>query len=152
MEQQSPNVLSLPFVEALYADYLRDPTSVPPVWQRYFAGIGESNGFASRPQLSPSFPRQRLFGKPGAPSPAPIDEITNGSPKTPSAPASAAAGGRQTVAPAPTSVEALVRSYRARGHLVAKIDPLGLMLGGHQATQDKPPAAEPIKKGHEDRL
>jgi len=28
-DRSSPNTLSLPFVEALYADYLRDPSSVP---------------------------------------------------------------------------------------------------------------------------
>ncbi len=110
MEQQSPNLLSLPFVEALYADYLRDPMSVPSVWQRYFAGLGESNGFASRPQLSPSFPRRRLFGTPAA-----ADAITAaGEP-----PATAVPG-----ASAMPSAEALVRSYRARGHLIAKINPL----------------------------
>src|SRR5688572_23180736 len=31
-----PNSLNLPFVESLYADYARDPNSVPPEWRRYF--------------------------------------------------------------------------------------------------------------------
>ena len=30
------NILNLPFLEGLYADYLRDPASVSPEWQSYF--------------------------------------------------------------------------------------------------------------------
>ena len=61
--KQGPNTLSLPFVEALYADYLRDSASVPPAWREYFSEIGETNGFAARPQLYPSFPPRRLYGR-----------------------------------------------------------------------------------------
>ena len=39
-----PNSVSLEFVEALYADYLRDPESVPPDWREYFQGLPEGNG------------------------------------------------------------------------------------------------------------
>ncbi|HET7903922.1 MAG TPA: hypothetical protein VFM17_05130, partial [Candidatus Eisenbacteria bacterium] len=56
--------MSLPFVEALYADYLRDPASVPDEWRRQFDAMRETNGFASRPQLAPTFPRRALYGTP----------------------------------------------------------------------------------------
>src|SRR5689334_6659512 len=34
-----PSSLNLPFIEALYADYVRDPASVMPEWRHYFEGI-----------------------------------------------------------------------------------------------------------------
>src|SRR5688572_13575205 len=63
-ETPQPNALSLPFVEALYVDFLADPESVPEAWRRYFEELGPTNGSASHPQLVPSFPRQALFGVP----------------------------------------------------------------------------------------
>lgn len=112
--QQGPNTLSLPFVEALYADYLRDPASVPDAWRRYFEGIAEANGFAARPQLAPSFPRRRLFGRP---QPAPGAPAARAAAPGPSASEADPAFAR--------SAEALFRSFRARGHLIARIDTLG---------------------------
>ena len=61
--KQSPNILSLPFGEALYAQYLRDPSAVPQEWRSWFEGLAEPNGFASDPRLEPSFPRRGLFGR-----------------------------------------------------------------------------------------
>ena len=58
---QGPNALSLPFVEALYAQYLRDPGAVPPEWRSYFERISEANGFAADPRLEPSFPKVKLY-------------------------------------------------------------------------------------------
>ena len=144
-ETPQPNALSLPFVEALYADYLTDPESVPEVWRSYFEKIGET-GFASRPQLLPSFPRQALFGVPKTASShgrtngdtegdgflgtflAPADG--NGSDEGVSATAASAD------ADFARSAEALFRSYRARGHLIARIDPLG-------SPRPMPPDLEP---------
>jgi len=119
-DRSSPNTLSLPFVEALYADYLRDPSSVPETWRRYFDEIDEANGFAAHPRLEPSFPRRRLYGTPGSTR----DEIS----ATPGA--ETAAPERAGAAAAPSSdfartVVALFRSFRARGHLAAQLDPLG---------------------------
>src|SRR5512135_2262478 len=61
--KQSPNTLSLPFVEALYAQYLRDPLAVPQEWRSYFERLAEPNGFAADPRLDPSFPRRTLYGR-----------------------------------------------------------------------------------------
>src|SRR5688572_29641296 len=58
-----PNTLSLPFVEALYAEYLRDPSAVSPGWRRYFDDLGETNGFSARPALGPSFRAAGLYGR-----------------------------------------------------------------------------------------
>src|SRR5690349_22536370 len=63
---KSPNPMSLPFEEALYADFLRDPNSVPDEWRRSFEAMREGNGFTARPQLAPSFPRRALYSAPRA--------------------------------------------------------------------------------------
>ena len=36
MDNLLPNSSSLAFVEAVYAEYLRDPNAVDPAWRRYF--------------------------------------------------------------------------------------------------------------------
>ncbi len=118
--QLGPNTLSLPFVEALYAEFIRNPASVPPEWRRYFEEVAETNGFAARPQLDPSFPRRRLFGRPD-PAGGAIDSNGTGAVAEPPGPPLAAG----TVAEFARSAEALFRSYRARGHLIARTDPIG---------------------------
>lgn len=122
--QSTPNILSLPFVEALYADYLRDATSVPETWRRYFDQIQEANGFAAHPRLAPSFPRRRLYG-----NPTPAVE-GNGADKaaTREGAAKSEAGAGTAAEPSgefARSAVALFRSFRARGHLAARLDPLG---------------------------
>jgi 2-oxoglutarate dehydrogenase E1 component len=39
-----PNTLSLPFVERLYADYLRNPAALPEDWREFFSHISHPNG------------------------------------------------------------------------------------------------------------
>jgi 2-oxoglutarate dehydrogenase E1 component len=46
-EFKLPNSVSLEFVESLYEDYLRDPTSVPADWRNYFQGLSDGNGFST---------------------------------------------------------------------------------------------------------
>jgi 2-oxoglutarate dehydrogenase E1 component len=103
-----PNSLSLPFVEGLYADYLENPSSVAPDWRRYFEGIS-GNGAARAAQLGPTFRPSSLFNPPAA-------NGHNG----------AATGARAIdIAVRQDRLDQLVRAYRVRGHMVAKIDPLG---------------------------
>ncbi|HVS09935.1 MAG TPA: 2-oxoglutarate dehydrogenase E1 component [Planctomycetota bacterium] len=105
MEPNLPSSLSLPFVEGLYADYLRDPRSVPEDWQRWFEALGNGAERAA-PRLGPSFAPPRLFDPgPGAP---------------------AARNGADDVAALQDRADQLVRAFRVRGHRAAAIDPLGL--------------------------
>src|SRR5690606_35591032 len=72
----SPNAMSLAFVEELYADFLRDPASVPEDWRRYFESSVNANGFSG--QLGPSFAPSSLFNPASAAAaPAPA-QATNG--------------------------------------------------------------------------
>src|SRR5262249_22309937 len=106
--------LSLAFAEALYADYLKDPNSVPPDWREYFAGVKHDANFTKTPRLGPSFRPATLFNPP-----------TNGHAKT-NGNGHAYANDVSDVAVRQDQVDALLRAYRVRGHMIAKVDPLGL--------------------------
>ncbi len=102
-----PDSINLPFVEDLYADYLRDARSVPLHWQRYFAGLANGDGQpVGQPRPGPTFRPASIFNPP-APRPA--------------APVAAA----HSPAALQDRVDQMVRAYRVRGHKLAKLDPLG---------------------------
>jgi 2-oxoglutarate dehydrogenase E1 component len=115
-----PNVSNLAFVEDLYADFARDPASVPEVWREYFTALGNggANG-ASSPRTGPRFRPGSLFHPSGVASGrglvllAPDRGLVAGPPLRAS-----------DVAALQDRLDRIVRSYRVRGHLIAKIDPL----------------------------
>lgn len=106
-----PGSLSLSFVESLFAEYARDPNSVPPDWRAYFDGMETSNGDeparrqAEPARLGPSFKPPALFR-------ASTNGHVNGQ---------AAA---TEVAALQDRMDQLIRSYRVRGHMIARLDPL----------------------------
>src|SRR5438445_3999411 len=59
-----PGASNLAFVEGLYEDYLRDPSSVPPDWQRYFADLGDGELRFKKARLGPSFRPFSIFNPP----------------------------------------------------------------------------------------
>lgn len=99
-----PNVGSLDFVEHLYADYRRNPAGVPAEWRSYFAGVDQEETAAAALKLEPGFARRSIFntgnghGEPGACDPQRLLLQHR--------------------------VDRLVRAYRVRGHMQARIDPL----------------------------
>ncbi len=103
-----PNHVNLDFVEQLYADYLRDPASVPQAWREYFRGTHVGDHFGAKSRLGPSFRRHSIFDPPAR-------RDGNGGLATRE---QAAVDTRQD------RVDQLVRAYRVRGHIVAQIDPL----------------------------
>ena len=117
-ETATPSHLSLAYVEDLYADYLCDPASTPPEWQRYFAALknGEPNGGPA--MSSPTFHHYSVFNPPTA---------RRNDPPHPSEP---------ELADLQERVDSLIRSYRSRGHIIAQIDPL-------RQPKAEPPELEP---------
>ena len=115
-----PDVSSLPFVEDLYLDYLKDAASVPETWRRYFEAF-PGNGLAARGTLEPSFERSSLFNPPAGRTAS-----TNGATSTTNAEAAALQ----------QRADRLVRNYRVRGHIAADLDPLG-------RPKEAPPELEP---------
>jgi 2-oxoglutarate dehydrogenase E1 component len=132
-----PNTLSLAFVEGLYQKYLVDPGAVPLEWQRYFAHIGGDGSFTNAPQLGPSFKPASLFGNtPSVSTNGNGAHVANGANAVNGAndKSSSSNATNGSLAPSGVSqalvrqdqVDALIRAYRVRGHMMASIDPLGL--------------------------
>ena len=102
------------YLERLLEEFEQDPSGVPASWREYFHG----NGHVSPPSGVPVVPfvpgngianprlgaqRRSVFNPPASPSSA-LDGST---------------------AELQDAVDQLIRAYRVRGHLVAKLDPLG---------------------------
>ncbi len=115
-----PNNLSLGFVEALYADYLKEASSVPEDWRAYFRTLANDAAgadFRSNPQLGPIQSGPGLFQSPS------FNAGRNGH----------GASGEHGIAALQDRADQMVRAYRVRGHLFAQIDPLGLPPKGNVA-------------------
>lgn len=104
--ERLPNSLNLAFVESLYIDYLRDPLSVSLDWRRYFEGFSQSEASSGRTRLGPSFRPSSLFDPPSKDGATSLGEVE--------------------VAALQDRVDQLIRNYRVRGHMIARIDPLDL--------------------------
>src|SRR6266704_6287023 len=92
-----PNASNLAFVERLYEDYLRDPASVPPDWQRYLASLGDGEFRFHKPRFGPSFRPFSIFN--------PTKRIVD-----------------PEIAAFQDRVYLLIRLYRVRGHRIARVD------------------------------
>lgn len=107
-DESLPNSISLGFIEGLYADYLNDPSSVSADWRAYFQSMNGSRTSGST-KLGPSFRPSSLFNPPDRSTPqsaAPVRDLE--------------------MAVLQDRIDQLVRAYRVRGHMIAKIDPLGI--------------------------
>lgn len=108
--EKLPGVVNLAFVEGLYEDYLREPGSVPPDWQRYFAEVAEGELRFPKPRFGPSFRPFSIFNPPSRRRPA----------------AGANRLADPEIAAMQDRVYLLTRLYRVRGHRIAQVDPLGI--------------------------
>ena len=106
-ETKLPNSVSLEFVEALYAEFLRDPESVPPDWRNYFQSFGDGNRIPATQNLTPSFKAWSIFNPPAATGNGVVAE-------------------EATTAILQERIDQLIRNYRVRGHMAAQLDPLGI--------------------------
>ncbi len=107
-----PDPPNLVFAEQLYADYLRDPGSVPELWRRYFDALRPEDRFARDVRLGPSFRPFSIFNPPAPAGTGAAAARGNGH---------AAAEGAQV---GQDRVDQLVRAYRVRGHILARFNPL----------------------------
>src|SRR5262245_39481815 len=98
------------YIEDQYERYLADPGSVPAQWRQYFQSI-------SGPGEVPHGPVLAELTRRAAPAAA---VVARGA--APAAAGAASEGAKQA------AVSRLIQTYMNRGHLVADIDPLGLMV------------------------
>jgi 2-oxoglutarate dehydrogenase E1 component len=110
------NSLSVDYVEQLYSTYLNDRNGVSPEWQQYFDSL-DDHGSATGQRVSPAFRPASIFNPPGS---------RNG----------AASDSQLRLARLQERVGLLIRNYRVRGHIIAKVDPLG-------RTQPRPDELDP---------
>jgi 2-oxoglutarate dehydrogenase E1 component len=99
------------FLDALYEQYLRDPGSVEERWRSYFAQMGGPSGERAHEPLREAIAGRAAAGR----APAPADTAGNA---------------RQA------AVSRLIQVWINRGHLIANIDPLGLMPRPHPRALD----------------
>lgn len=113
------NSSSVEYLEALYTQFLDDPSQVAPEWREYFQRLsGASTALPGRVAAAPT---PAAVASPG-PSfrPPTLFRPQNGNG------AATAAHGRMSAARAQEAVDLLIRNYRVRGHMIAKVDPLGM--------------------------
>lgn len=101
-EIELPPLSNLEFVERLYEEYLRDRSALSPEWQSYFAQM--ENGETETIKSGPSFQRRSIF----EPRYGGTVETTN----------------EEQMLVLQQRVDRLIRAYRVRGHIQARIDPL----------------------------
>ncbi|HEU4345614.1 MAG TPA: 2-oxoglutarate dehydrogenase E1 component [Candidatus Binatia bacterium] len=102
------NPANLPYVEELYASYIKDAASVPADWQAYFARLGKNGGATD-----------------GSPVAAPAEQDLYGS----SLEARARVDHRpQLISTAQDRLRQMIQAYRLMGHRAAHLDPLNLRV------------------------
>jgi len=109
------------FIEEYYLDYLHNPSKLPEGWKEFFDGLKENKEIISKTLEGPSWgPKKKI--KKGSFN---LEDLSN---------ENLSESNSATDLPliedsARNSIRAimLIRAYRIRGHLVANLDPLGLM-------------------------
>ncbi len=110
------------FAERLLSEYLAEPSRVSPSWRRYFSELLDSDGKPEvRKQAAPPAPASLQTPTPtAAPTPSPVVQSTRPLPNG-HATALQLDGARLQ-----DRLRNLMQSFRGRGHLAARLDPLGL--------------------------
>ena len=142
------------WIEQMQAAYAANPNSVPADWRAFFEELGDGSADATRNADGASWKRSKWSAPANAEETAAFDgNWTLLEPKLESKlkaakPQASEADIAQNVK---DSVRALmmIRAYRMRGHLNAKLDPLGLEDKGHQPELD--PKSYGFEAGDMDR-
>jgi 2-oxoglutarate dehydrogenase E1 component len=122
------------FVEELYAKWASDPASVEPSWQAFFGTLRERADEVARAAQPPAWtPKPAFQARPEWlsaidglwPSMAPAVEAKLAKTIAAAKPAASTDDVRKATLDSLRAVM-MIRAYRMRGHLAAKLDPLGL--------------------------
>ncbi len=110
------------FIEELYGRYLVDPTSVESSWRGYFDGLDAEDRVLFGQARAALQPRPRGLAEPAnlnRPAAAGLDDDAT-----------------KTLIREHLRLIMLIRAYRVRGHLIARLDPLGLSHKAHHPELD----------------
>ena len=101
------------FIEEMYIKYIEKDPNLPKSWREYFKDLNDDIESIIKEVEGPSWAQRKKVN---------IDKITN-----------ELAGQNQNISTSQSSITqsikaiALIRAYRIRGHLIANLDPLGMM-------------------------
>ncbi|WP_428376543.1 2-oxoglutarate dehydrogenase E1 component [Lichenicoccus sp.] len=134
------------YLADLYARWIDDPDGVDPSYVDLFAALGEEGIAVSQDASGASWAPRHFEVEPAAPraAPAPVQDH-------PGAKAAGVPSAEAVRAAADDSLRAMqmIRAYRVRGHLEARLDPLGLQIPKQHA--DLNPATYGFGPGDFDR-
>jgi 2-oxoglutarate dehydrogenase E1 component len=112
------------FIEQMYLKFINKDSDLPESWQLYFEGIGDDLNTITKEINGPSWsPKKKID----------IDEIKkkfeDNLKKFPKESSNTRIRSKDLIKSNHNSIRAvaLIRAYRQRGHLLAKLDPLGMM-------------------------
>ena len=145
MTEQSPNDIfhsssflqghNQEYVEQLHANYAKDPASVGESWQQFFAALGEETE-AAKAVAGPTWARSDWPPAPGGDllhaldyqwdEPSAVDVAQKVGKKAKEAGVSISEDQVKQAVMDSMRALMLIRSYRIRGHLAARLDPLNL--------------------------
>ena len=109
------------FIEEYYSDYLKNPSKLPEGWKEFFDGLKENEEIISKTLEGPSWAPKKKIKKDNFQIENFFNEEHSKEKKinNPSLVEEAAKNSVKAIM--------LIRAYRIRGHLIANLDPLGLM-------------------------
>ena len=111
------------FIKELYLKYLKNPESIPQSWVEFFDGLDEDQEAIKKEILGPSWsPNKNNTLKTNVVG-EDLDEDNQVSFKG----KSVVQEDYEKEKDQSVNAIALIRAYRIRGHLIAKLDPLGMM-------------------------
>ena len=112
-----------PFIEELYLKYLQNPNNIPESWKEFFDGLNEDQEIIKKEILGPSWsPKKKSNLHKNILKERLIKDKQLSTDETIISKENYEKEKEQSV-----KAIALIRAYRIRGHLIAKLDPLGIM-------------------------
>ena len=110
------------FIEEYYSDYINNPSKLPEGWKEFFDGLKENEEIISKTSEGPSWAPKKKIKKENLDLEDLLNKVSSEGNKTADLPLIEES--------AKNSIRAimLVRAFRIRGHLIANLDPLGLMV------------------------
>jgi len=112
-----------PFIKELYSQYLKNPKNIPQSWREFFDGLNEDQEIIQKEILGPSWaPKKNNTLKINAVEKDLVEDKETLINDTSVSQENYEKEKKQSV-----KAIALIRAYRIRGHLIANLDPLGMM-------------------------
>ncbi len=111
------------FVDEIYLQYLKNPSAIPQSWVEFFDGLGEDKEVVKKEILGPTWSRKKNnISKQNF-----IEKNLVKDKQQPTNGESVSQENSEVQKSQSVKAIALIRAYRIRGHLIANLDPLGMM-------------------------